>query len=243
MKSVTGFLDILREDGILGTMPKSTGKWIFRGQPKKHQKIIPGIGRFGLASKDECQIYDQFMRALPRFNVTGKDDWEMLALAQHHGLSTRLLDWTFNPLTALFFAVHDIRYKTLKKNTNTGIVYALSTSNESAPDKKCNEFSPFEFKDGKNADHKMPERSRRYWPRDISERLVAQEGLFVWFRNPSICLRKDMPNNWKIKEYPVLAEDKAELRKDLDHLGFNHARLFPDIDGLAKTLVWRGMQK
>lgn len=84
---------------------------VFRGVLSSRYELIPKLGRkqmgflrdLTVAEKKMLRLFkNQAAPYLPRSDVS---TWELLAIAQHHGLPTRMLDWSRNPLVAAYFAV------------------------------------------------------------------------------------------------------------------------------------------
>ncbi len=202
---------------------ESRGTWVFRGHSDIAYKLTPSVGRSQHTSpsfpKYERGLFDIFRReAYGCLPTVPTEDWELLALAQHHGLPTRLLDWTYNLLVALYFAVEaDARVD--------GEVIALRARSKPS---SVRTKSPFDLVS-----------PIKYYPNIVTPRIRAQEGLFVACVAPAVALDQPLDRPWKIDRLRVPFDRKASLRYELFRLGIHASSLFPDINGLAARIRWQ----
>jgi hypothetical protein len=200
------------------------GHWVFRGHSDIAFKLIPSVGRGKHTSKSrekyESSLFKIFCREAKVYTDSfPTDEWERLALAQHFGLPTRLLDWTMNPLIALYFAV--------EANPETdGELIALRAVNKIT--EKALGDSPFSVK-----------RPMKFYPNIITPRIRSQEALFVVCCSIESPLDEDIRSDWKVEKLRIPKEKKDSLRYELYRIGIHKSALFPDLGGLAERLKWQ----
>ena len=203
---------------------------IFRGQ-REDKSLLPKIARlvhFNDLQISEKKILDHFMRgACSYIENMPTNEWDLLAIGQHHGLPTRLLDWSKNALAALWFAVR----KPSESNSN-GVVWCFTPLNSDIIH-NFDKASPFRGK-----------YTKVFEPRHVSPRIKVQEGIFtvhkyVEKKEKFIPLEKNIKHRSRLVKIIVPSNCFADIRIDLERCGIHAASLFPDLDGLSEFITWK----
>ena len=223
--SLPSYLDFI--DGI---QKKGYDINLFRGQ-SNNNPLLPSIARqfpkFDTTEIEIKMLDDLKRRSLLLINKPPRTDWEWLVFAQHFGLKTRLLDWTSNPLIALWFACSS-EYA-MKASS---YVYALSVNSDMLVNIAENE-SPFQN-----------ERTKILRPTLNNERIIAQSGWFTAHRfsktnNAFVTLETHRKLKTQILEFEITANLKQYFLRQLSIFGVNSRTVYPDVTGLCLHLNWK----
>lgn len=204
---------------------------LFRGQQNAEWNLLPKIARSKIKAtfiEEEKSILEEFKRIGRAYinPVISQNSWDLLALAQHHGLPTRLLDWTTNPLVALWFAFY-LESSTIQ---DRAIWVLILDKNELAD---TTQSTPFDQR-----------KTVAFKPNHITNRITAQNGWFTTHKfvtknNKFIKLDTNITYTKKILKMEIPNAERENILRVLDMMGINYFSIFPDLDGLAKYLEWK----
>jgi hypothetical protein len=242
---------------------------VFRGMADARWPLVTSLDRHMAGTVDppggftiEEALFHEFKaQARPHLPLTVENDWEWLAVAQHHGLPTRLLDWTYSPLVAAHFAtmggepdaervVWELDWKRLQR------LMASDGQDEPAVGPMPEEHP---WRAGTLQSRFCDEERRDMWgvfdarregvadafvllfdPPAIVDRVHTQAGTFTLASRTGVPFEeilRDEGLESVLHRYVIPARAVARIREELDACGIDERRLFPDLDGIAKGLA------
>jgi hypothetical protein len=219
---------------------------VFRGLARASYTNISSLARL---TGDYPRLERHLLRNFRKYahnDAPGPTDWDWLALGQHHGLPTRLLDWTFSPLVALHFAtaswaqddgllwavdVHDVHRAlppTLKGalESEGSLLFTTEQLAAHAADldalDRLTEDRPFAL---------------FVEPPTFDGRIANQAAVLSLISDPTVHMHDWLDDlSGACRAWRIPAELKAEVRERLDQSHINERVLMPDLDGLAAWL-------
>ena len=248
VKSWDELQNILFKDSWDKNIERFRSPFVYRGLSDKNYDLRTTLTRLGgMYDTLEGHLLRNFRKYAHQGFTSSSSVWNWMAIAQHHGLPTRLLDWTYSPYIALHFATTNI----LKYNVD-GVIWSVNyvTSRANLPTKLrdvlsnegSNVFSP-EMLD-------MVCRSLKEFdslqenpfvlflePPSLDDRIVNQHALFSMMSGA-----KEVLDEWLVNQQDkffriiIPAELKWEIRDKLDQANITERVLFPGLDGLSLWL-------
>jgi hypothetical protein len=240
---------------------------LYRGQRDRYWPCVPAIARNPFTKKaiyiskegdeDEPKLveYSCFTRfremtasQQPPWLAFGKQDaydWRVLVLGQHYGLPTRLLDWTTDPLVALFFATNERMPSKCAVFNKRGCCEACGSHTQvehdagifqvtrsleelfSLPSLARRNSKPpdYSFPRGKPGQHDVG----FFIPPDIDRRVSVQGSVLSISSDPMKPVAED-------PAFVIPARCRTKIYKELSSLGITYAKLFPDLGGIARWI-------
>jgi hypothetical protein len=245
-KSWSELQDLVFENSWQPSLSRFRSAYVFRGSPSVDHGLETSLQTGGF-EEHEKHLLTSFRKYAMRHAVHGDWVWNWLSLAKHHGLPTRLLDWTYSPYVALHFATHDFgRFDV------DGAIWCVDyrKTNELLPDslrsilaaEDANLFTTEMLNRAATALDEFDALADHdfvlfFEPPSLDDRIVNQFALFSLPSSATLrldeLLRRREANYRRVI---IPASLKWEIRDKLDQANITERVLFPGLDGLSQWL-------
>ena len=223
---------------------------VYRGDGDASWPLLTSLDKLGGVTPPhtkadlEEHILRNFIRYSRPYLSQPESDWEVLVAAQHHGLPTRLLDWTYSPLVAAHFAtlnneresdrvIWRLDWKRVHRYFKLPELALLIQDLERLGDRPLTPWALFTARPNPKPFACMLE------PPSINQRIVAQSATFTLCsdkRQSFDCFLEQNGLGSALTKFVIPAGETARFRDQLDLVDVDERRLFPDLDGVAAEM-------
>lgn len=256
----TSWAEFKRRTAVLASDNSNSTRWLFRGECDAARELCSSFERTCVLDKIEASergrvesmMIREFKRRFHNYAPTAPaddamDEW--LALMQHYGAPTRLVDFTYSPLIAAYFAFARVD----SRGTDCASIWAVNIDNLT---KKIGDNPRVQLEYSLYQDHQTSESFSRVFmftepndlvlslsPYRLNERQSAQRGAFLCQGNISTSLVENLkeflkdPEHLKesVIQFTIRKNQKRKVIDDLDNMNINGITLFPDLVGFAES--------
>lgn len=240
---------LLYQDTWNENIQRFRSDYVYRGLPCSSWQLTTSLARLGGNYRElEGHLLRNFRKYAHQDAVQRNSEWHWLAVAQHHGLPTRLLDWTYSPYVALHFATEFVdRFET------DSVIWCVNyvQVHQRLPRKlravlereRSNAFTVEMLAQVAGSLFALEKLSLRdfalfFEPPALDDRIVNQFALFSLMSSPDARLDTWLAgqNAGLVRRIVIPAELKWEVRDKLDQSNITERVLFPGLDGLSRWL-------
>ncbi len=226
---------------------------VYRGVADARWPLLTSLDALGgfdpphtKADLEEHTLRNFIRYSRPYFPTPPASEWELLVSAQHHGLPTRLLDWTYSPLVAAHFA-------TLKRRPDADPVIwrldwkqvhryfklpelALLIQDLEGLFGSNRPFTPWTLM---TAGRGEPQFACMIEPPSLNARIAVQSATFTLCSDKRQSLDRFLESHGlggALTKFVIPASEVTRFRDQLDLAGIDERRLFPDLDSVAAQM-------
>jgi hypothetical protein len=238
--------EVLFEDAWQPEIRRHRSHYAYKGLNREDYRLTTSLMRLGGSFPQvERHLVRNFKKYAHRDAAPGDSLWNWLAVAQHHGLPTRLLDWTYSPFVALHFATDKMELYDLD-----AVVWCANfvRAHEGLP-QDMREILGREGSDvwtTELLDERLPTWESLealdsvlmfFEPPSLDQRILSQYALFSVLSDAETAVDDWLERRAELaKRVVVPAGLKQEVRDKLDQANINERILFPGLDGLSRWL-------